>query len=99
MAVLITTTIPAPRALVEEVSAEVNAGANAPDGLIVHVMSESPDGILITDIWESVEAHDRFGAERLGPAMAKVMQAHGVPMNGPPPETTVVEVFDLVRGS
>lgn len=45
-------------------------GDDPPPGLIAHVAVEKPEGGLrYIDIWESEEAWDRFGEERLHPVV------------------------------
>ena len=97
MTVLVTMDLPVTRADVEAVAAELNVGAEPPDGLIVHIATEHDGGVHITDVWESAAHHARFAAERLGPSVAKVAAERGVPLIGPP-AFTIVEAFDLVRG-
>jgi hypothetical protein len=41
----------------------------------------------------------QFSETRLGPALQKVLEERGVALEGPPPEPTVEDAFDLVRGS
>jgi hypothetical protein len=59
--------------------------------------TEHDGGVHITDVWASAEHHARFATERLGPSVAKVAAERGVPLTGPP-DFTIVEAFDLVRG-
>ncbi len=53
-------------------------GDEVPKGLIVHLAFETKTGMRIVDLWESEEDFDRFGAERMHPAMDKVLQAAGL---------------------
>jgi hypothetical protein len=98
MTVLMTQDLPVSRADIEAVSADVGATENPPDGLIIHIAIETADGVRIVDIWESAEHYERFNAERLGASVAKVMASRGISMDGPPPEGTISEAFDLIRG-
>ena len=98
MTVLMTQDLPVSRADIEAVSADVGATEKLPDGLIVHIATETADGVHIVDIWESAEHYERFNAERLGASVAKVMTERGISMDGPPPAGTITEAFDLVRG-
>jgi hypothetical protein len=98
VAVLMTTDIPVSRADIEAVSADVGAAENPPEGLILHLATATADGVHIVDVWESQEHYDKFNAERLTPAVGRRMAAMGMPMDGPPPQATITEVFDLVRG-
>ncbi len=54
-------------------------GDDLPPGLIVHFAVENPDGGLrYYDIWESEEACDRFGEDRLHPVVhALLAEAFG----------------------
>jgi hypothetical protein len=52
-------------------------GAGAPGGLF-HWVTQTDDGIRVTDVWESAEQFQQFADERIGP----ITQEVGVP--GPP---------------
>jgi hypothetical protein len=95
--VLVTMDLPVSRADVEAVATELDVNDNPPAGLIVHIATEHDGGVHITDVWESVEHHAAFVADKLGPGVAKVAAARGIPMDGPP-QFTITEAFDLVRG-
>jgi hypothetical protein len=98
MTVLVTADIPVSRSDVEAVGQDMgDVYDNPPEGLIVHVATETDAGVHIVDVWESAEHQQRFMAERLGPSIAKVMQDRGIPMDGPPPPFTITEAFDLIR--
>lgn len=97
MAVLLT--MDAPLSL-EDATAVGNAMDiydNPPDGLIAHVMTKTPDGMHVVDIWESREDFEKFNEERLMPATQQVMTERGISMD-PLPQPTFEEAFDLVRG-
>ncbi len=98
MAVLMTTDISVGRADLEAVSDDMGVHESPPDGLIVHVLTETADGVHVVDIWESTEQFQKFSDDRLMPSMQKVLAQRGVAMDGPPPQPTFDEVFDLVRG-
>jgi hypothetical protein len=97
MTVLVTMDLPVTRADVDAVAVELAVNDNPPDGLIVHLATEFDGGVHIVDVWESAEQHERFAAEHLGPAVAKVAAERGIPVAGPP-AFTITEAFDLVRG-
>jgi hypothetical protein len=98
MTVLVTADIPVSRADVEAVGQDMgDVYDNPPEGLIVHVATETDGGVHIVDVWESAEHQERFMAERLGPSIAKVMAERGIPVDGPPPPFVVTEAFDLIR--
>ncbi|WP_042380987.1 hypothetical protein [Streptacidiphilus melanogenes] len=56
-------------------------------GLISHAAGPSPTGWIVTDVWESEEAFQKFG-EKLAP----LMRAAGMPMGQP----TIYEAFNVV---
>ena len=98
MAVLLTLDIPIGRAHLEAVSTAMGVRDDPPDGLIAHVLPETSDGVHVVDIWESQEDFQKFNDERLLPTMQKVLSERGVPLDGPLPEPTVDEAYDVVRG-
>lgn len=56
-------------------------------GLISHAAGPSPSGWLVTDVWESKEAFQRFG-EKLKP----LLQEAGIPDSEP----AIYEAFNVV---
>ena len=97
MTVLVTTDIAASRADVEAVAKDLaDTYDSPPDGLILHLATETDGGVRIVDVWETADHQERFMTERLGASMAKVIQERGLTMSGPP-STTVDEVFDFVH--
>jgi hypothetical protein len=98
MAILFSMTLPegVSTAMLDEVNAEVGATADPPAGLIVHTAYVDGDRVRVVDVWESKDAADQFGQSRMGPAIAKVAAAHG--MVPSPPELTVVELHEVIRG-
>jgi hypothetical protein len=60
----------------------------APEGLIAHSAGQGEQGYYVYDIWESREAFERFMKEKLGPALAEVM-------DGPPPEGGGPQYFPI----
>jgi hypothetical protein len=59
-------------AQVDALNAEIDAGANPPDGLIFHASGPIDGGWGVIDFWESRAQFDRFAAERIGPAAAAI---------------------------
>ena len=98
MAILLTETLPesVTMEMVDAATVEANAKADPPAGLIVHVAYAESGRVHIVDVWESLEAYEQFGRDRLGPAMAKV-SGQSV-MHSGEPETAVVELHEVVRG-
>ncbi len=98
MAVLMTMDISIARAHLEAVSTAMGVRDDPPDGLIAHVLTETSDGVHVVDIWESQADFQKFNDERLLPTMQKVLSERGVSMDGPLPEPTFDEAYDVVRG-
>jgi hypothetical protein len=42
------------------------------DGAVFHWVTATDDGLLVTDVWESDEAFQRFADEQIGPLTAQV---------------------------
>ena len=66
-------------------------GGSAPPGGLFHWVTETDDGIRVTDVWESREVFDRFSEEQIGPHT----QAVGLPS---PPEITFYDVHSYIGG-
>jgi hypothetical protein len=63
-------------------------GAGGPGGLF-HWVTQTADGIRVTDVWESKEAFDSFAQEKIGPITQEVG------FEGPP-DTTSLEVHNYL---
>ncbi|WP_067719387.1 hypothetical protein [Nocardia yamanashiensis] len=63
-------------------------GPGAPGGLF-HWVTETDEGIRVTDVWTAQEVFEQFAAEQIGPASAKV----GLPS---PPEITFHPVHNYL---
>jgi hypothetical protein len=83
------------RQLYERIGPILDLDDEPPPGLLFHSASESHDGVIVVDLWESREAADDFAANRLMPAMA----SSGVMDQGqpPPPPLYALEPFDEWR--
>ena len=77
----------------EKITAEAGAQNGAPEGLIVHVAGQTDTGTRIIDVWESQAAYEAFVAERLGPAVQRVVGA-----STGTSQAQVLEVRHLLRG-
>ena len=80
----------------QQVSDKIDAQGDPPEGLIVHTASEVDGKLKIVDVWESVEHAERFGQERLGPAIVEVA---GEEVGGPPrpDQIEIYEIRNLVK--
>ena len=97
MTIVMTMDLPAARKEIEEVSAGMGTHENPPDGLIVHVATETANGVHVVDIWESQAAFEKFRDDLLMPTMQKFMSEHNMTMDEAP-QPTIDEAFDVVRG-
>jgi hypothetical protein len=79
--------------LYDAVNEKAGVDERLPEGLLMHTAGEVDGQWQIVDVWESEEAAERFGNERLAPAIESVMG--GAPP-GPPP-TTVYELHRVIR--
>lgn len=66
------------------------AGDQRPAGLVIHVAGPTEGGVRLIDVWESEEACQRFMAERLEPARARVLASRGFT-----PMEPRIEVLDV----
>jgi hypothetical protein len=75
-------------------------GDAPPDGLVVHLALERPEGGLrYIDVWES-EAHwQRFVDERLHPVVHELLSAVFGDQLPPEPEQTALSVVHVWQGS
>jgi hypothetical protein len=80
----------------DEVTDEMDIEANLPETFVSHVHFMKDGRAHVVDVWQSKEAYETFSAERLGPALAKVAERHGLVMDGPGPESTWTEVARVV---
>ena len=94
MAVLVIQQVAATEEQYRAVNDAVETRANPPVGLIVHTGGAIGDGELrVVDVWESTEAFETFAAERLGPAIARVMGDAA-----PTPSVEIRELYDVITG-
>lgn len=66
-------------------------GTGGPGGLF-HWVAKTPDGIRVTDVWETLEQFESFSRDQIGPYTAEA----GIPS---PPQVTVFAVHNyLTKG-
>jgi hypothetical protein len=99
MAVLIEITFPfgATNEFLDAVTHEMGVDTEIPPGAILHVHFEKDGRAHGVDVWDSVEAHQKFVESTLASAMGKVAAARGLdPSKMGEPESTITEVHRLV---
>jgi predicted transcriptional regulator len=64
------------------------AGVGSPQGRLYHVVTHQPVGMLVTDVWESEEALNKF-SEKLIPILKK----NGVT----PAKPTILQVHNIIK--
>jgi catechol 2,3-dioxygenase-like lactoylglutathione lyase family enzyme len=70
-------------------------GAVTPEGLVVHLVVRRDGGLRYIDVWDS-EAHwRRFHDQRIGPAVQKIMAAHGMTRPATSAPYAPMEVIDV----
>ena len=74
-----------------QVQDKINTEGDPPEGLIVHTASEVDGKLKIVDVWESEEHAQRFGEQRLGPA---IMEVAGEQVAGPP-DPDQVQIYEI----
>jgi hypothetical protein len=81
----------------QQVGEKLDVENNPPAGLIMHTASVVDGKLKIVDVWESEEDAQRFGQERLGPAIEAIV---GPDAAGPPrpDQVQIYEIKNLVRG-
>lgn len=100
MAVILQQTMPEGVSLemLDEVTDEMNADSNPPDGILFHTHFEENGRARVIDVWESQEAFEAFRDSRLMPAMQAVAQRHGNNEPAGQPEESILPVHRVVRG-
>src|SRR5690242_687517 len=84
--------------MLDEVTEEMGADENPPDGILFHTHFEQDGRVRVVDVWESQEAFETFQQARLLPAMQAVAQRHGIDEPPPQPESSITAVHRVVRG-
>jgi hypothetical protein len=89
--------------LADEVEVEMGVRDDPPAGLIVHVRLERQGQWHVVDIWDSLEAYEAFVRDRLAPASQRVIERHGLTIDGAEsegsePQMSVDEIYSLVIG-
>jgi hypothetical protein len=85
--------------MLDEVTEEMKADENLPEGLLVHVHFEQDGQARVVDVWETQEAYETFRESRLMPAMMQVAQRRGMAEPPQQPETSITPVHRVVARS
>jgi hypothetical protein len=78
----------------QAVQREADVESQPPAGLIVHTAGVVDGELQIVDVWESEDAAERFGRERLMPAI-KAVAGDQAPMG--PPNAVTYELQNVVK--
>lgn len=71
-----------------------------PDGLVLHMVSElGTGGLRHFNVWESREQWERFQAERVGPALGRVLARMGIAEPPAPPTITEMDLLDVITNA
>jgi hypothetical protein len=72
--------------------------ADAPAGLISHVVIEQEAGLRYVDVWATREDWDRFREDVIEPTVTEVLASYGLPHDHALVTTTEVTVLDTWIG-
>jgi len=79
----------------DEINERMGVREDPPAGLILHTAGTNAAGdFRIFDVWESLDAFERFQRERLMPVVQEVVFAQDPPP--PPPTTQTYELYGLL---
>jgi hypothetical protein len=51
---------------------KMELGGELPPGGVFHWVTQTDDGLLVTDVWESPEIFQQFAEEKIGPITAEI---------------------------
>lgn len=71
MAVAIELRFPGTLAEYDEVMQQMDLPEEGPEGALFHWVAATDDGIMVVDVWETMEQFDRFARENIGPQTQK----------------------------
>ena len=95
-----------PYAFIQDVPADENVyreiraalGAEAPDGLIVHLVQKRDGGLRYIDVWSTEADWDRFREARLEPTVGAVLGRYGIPHDHSLVHIEPIDVIDSWLG-
>jgi hypothetical protein len=85
--------VPGNELIYERVKTEI--GDSRPDGLLLHMVIKQGSCLRHINVWESKDQFERFQAERVGPAVAKVLEEMGFHERPAPPQLQEMELIDF----
>ena len=88
--------VPADEQLYRRVKAEI--GEERADGLVVHLVVKSDNGLRHIGVWESQADWEHFRDERVRPAVGTALAAAGHSHRLPAPREQELEVVDVITG-
>jgi hypothetical protein len=89
--------VPGTEELYRRVKAEI--GDEPPKGLVLHLVATHDGGLRHLNVWESRQDWERYRAERVGPAVGRVLAAAGIAERPPQPVEQRLELVDLWPGA
>jgi hypothetical protein len=89
--------VPGTEDLYQRIKAEI--GDEPPKGLVLQLVARQDGGLRHFNVWESEEDWERYRAERVGPAVGKVLAAAGITERPPEPAEQRLDLVDLWTGA
>ena len=89
--------VPTDEASYRRVRAEI--GDEPAPGLVVQLVAKHDTGLRHIGVWNTQQDWERFRAERVQPALARVFAAAGVSPTPPRPDEQVMEIIDMDLGA
>ncbi len=85
----------------DEIYAKIKAelGAEAPAGLIAHIVIRRPGGLRYVDVWNSEAEWERFQADEVEPAVGRVLAGYGLPHDHSLVSFEQIDVIDTWLGA
>jgi hypothetical protein len=85
--------VPATDEIYQEIRAQLPA--EAPDGLIVHLVTRGDLGLRYIDVWESKQAWEQVRDTVLVPAVVRVLASHGIPHDDSATRFEEIDALDV----
>ena len=85
--------VPGGEDLYRRVKAEI--GDEPPKGLVLQLVARHDGSLRHFNVWESKQDWERYRAERVGPAVGKVLATAGITERPPEPPEQRLDLVDL----